>query len=74
MDGDTCLKARESIFSLCKSTSNRWVSVDERSERRQIAMAILDERYEGSPDLRTLYVSVATLKWILHLIGSQCRL
>ena len=47
---------------------------DERSKRRGIAMAILDERYEGSPDWRSLYVSIAILKSILHLIGSQCRL
>ena len=74
MDRDTCLKAREPIFSLCGSTSNRWVSDKERNERRETVMAILDKRYDGSPDWRTLYVSIATLKSILHLIGSQCRL
>ena len=47
---------------------------DERSKRRRMAMALLDERYEGSHDWRTLYVSVAILKSILNLIGSQCRL
>ena len=47
---------------------------DERSKRRGIAMAIIDERYEGSPNWRTIYVSVATLKSILHLIGNQCML
>ena len=74
MDRATCLKAREPIFSLCESTSNRWVYDDERSEWCGIAMTILDERYEGSPDWRILYVSIATLKLIFHLIGSQCRL
>ena len=43
---------------------------DKRSKRRGMAMAILDEWCEGSPDWRTLYVSVATLKSILHLIGT----
>ena len=74
VDEATCLKAREPISSLYGGTSNRWVSDDDRSERRGITMAILDEKYEGYTDWRTLYVSVATLKSILHLIGSQCML
>ena len=60
-----------------RPVSNRTFLIltdDERSRRRGMAMAILDERYEGSPDWRTLYVSVATFKSILHLFDSQCRL
>ena len=32
-----------------------------------ITMAILDENYEGSPDWRTLYISVATFKSIFSI-------
>ena len=45
-----------------------FLTDDKRSKRR--GMAILDEGCEGFPDWRTLYVSVATLKSILHLIGT----
>ena len=61
------------MFSFCGKTANRRVSVDDLSDRLATAIAILDERYDGSPDSRTLYVSVATLKLLLRLIGSQCR-
>ena len=60
------------MFSLCGTTANRQVSSDDRSDRLGTAIAIFDERYDGSPDSRTLYVSVATLKLILHLTGSEC--
>ena len=72
MDGAACRKARAPMFSLCGKTANRRVSADERSDRLGTAIAIFDERYDGSPDSRILYVSVATLKLILHLTGSQC--
>ena len=72
MDGAACWKVRAPIFSLCGKTANRQVSSDDRSDRVATAIAIFDERYDGSPDSRTLYVSVATLKMILHLTGSQC--
>ena len=55
------------MFSLCGKTANRRVSADDRSDRLGTAIAIFDERYDGSPDSRTLYVRVATLKLILHL-------
>ena len=44
---------------------------DERSKRRGMAMAILDERCEGLSDWRITYVSVATLKSVFHLIGNR---
>ena len=47
---------------------------DERIKWRGMTMAILDVRYEGSPDLRTLYVNVATLKSILHFETFRSRL
>ena len=72
MDGAACRKARASMFSLCWKTTNRRVSADDRSDRLATAITIFDERYDDSPDSRTLYVSVATLKLILHLKGSQC--
>ena len=72
MDGAACWKARAPMFSLCGKTTNRRVSADDRSDRLGTAIAIFDERYDSSPDSRTLYVSVATLKLILHLIDSQC--
>ena len=36
-------------------------------------MLILDDSYDGLPVCRTLYVSVATLKWMRYLTGSQCN-
>ena len=36
-------------------------------------MFIIDDRYDGSPDLRTLHVSIATLKSIRYMTGNQCR-
>ena len=73
MDGAACRKARTPMFSLCGKTTNRRVSADDRSDVLGTAKAIYDERYDGSPNASTLYVSVATLKLILHLIGSQWR-
>ena len=72
MDGAAYWKVRAPIFSLFGNTFNRRVSADDRSDRFGTAITIFDERYDGSPDSRTLYVSVATLTLILHLIGSQC--
>ena len=71
MDGAACRKARVPMFSLCRKNANRRVSADDRRDRLATVIAIFDERYDGSPDSRTLYVSVATLKLILHLTGSQ---
>ena len=34
--------------------------------------AIFSTRYDGSPDFSVLFVSIATLKLIFHLTGSQC--
>ena len=72
MDGAACrARARAPMFSLCGKTANRRVSADDRSDRLETAIAIFDERYDGSPDSRILYVSVATLNLILHLTGSK---
>ena len=60
------------MFSLCGKTANRRVSADDHSDRLATAIAIFDESYDGSSDSRILYVSVATLKLILYLTGSQC--
>ena len=65
-------KVRAPMFSLCETTANCRVSADDRTDRRGTAVAIFDERYDVSPDSRTLYVSVATLKLILQFTGSQC--
>ena len=46
------------------------ILTDDECSKRQ-GMAMLDERYEGSLDWRTLYVSVATLESILHLIAAS---
>ena len=47
------------------------MSADDRSERRGTAVTIVDARYDGSPDSSVFYVTVATLKLIRHLTGSQ---
>ena len=62
MDGAACRKDRAPVFSLCGKPVNRRVSADDRSDRLGMAIAIFDERHDGSPDSRILYVSVATLK------------
>ena len=51
MDRAACRKARAPMFSLGGITANRRVSADDRSDRLGTAIAIFDERYDGSPDL-----------------------
>ena len=62
----------ERLCLVCVENHHRRVSADDHSDRLATAIAIFDERYYGSPDSRILYVSVANLKLILHLTGSQC--
>ena len=73
MDGAECLKAFETIFVLNRGIASLQVSVDERSTRRGVSTLILDDRYDGSPACRALYLSVATLKSLRYLTESQCN-
>ena len=73
MDEAGCLK-HANQFSFGQENIKRLrVSADERSARRGASVLIIDVRCDGSPDCRTLYVSVVTLKFMWYLTKRQCR-
>ena len=59
--GAALRKAHDSIFVLDEHGSNFLPSADDVSALRKILYVMRNLRYVGSPDSRSLYVTVATL-------------
>ena len=63
--------ARDQNLLRDENDSSCLSSAKDLSAHRKILLVIRDFRYVGSPDFRSLYVKVATLLSMCHLIGSQ---
>ena len=52
--------------------SSRWMKPSIETLGNRYSVCLDEWRYEGLSDLSVLYVSIATLKLMCHLIASQC--